>query len=252
MDRIEHSQIVREKMGLAPVSQNPADPELQKILDYFLFGEVWQQGGLEDVQRELITVAVLAALGTPDQCRSHVGAALCVGATPVQIKEAIYQCAPYIGFPRTLVAAQQANQVFEQRGISLPHPAQATVTEETRLQKGLEAQCAIFGQETIMNMRGSAPEDLKHIQDYLSAYCFGDIYTRGGLGIPMRELLTFSVLCALGGCEGQVRAHIRGNLNVGNTRGTLIAALTQCLPYIGFPRALNALSCINEIVPAEK
>lgn len=252
MDRIKHSAIVREKMGLAPAGQNPADPELQKILDYFLFGEVWQQGSLEDAQRELITVAVLAALGTPDQCRSHVGAALSVGATPTQIKEAIYQCAPYIGFPRTLVAARQANQVFEQRGISLPHPAQATVTEENRLEKGIEAQSAIFGSETILNMRNSAPDDLKHLQDYLSAYCFGDIYTRGGLGVPMRELLTFSVLCALGGCEGQVRAHIRGNLSVGNTRQTLIDALTQCLPYIGFPRTLNALSCLNEIVPAEK
>ena len=252
MDRIKHSQIVRGKMGFAPVSQNPADPELQKILDHFLFGEVWQQGGLHDVERELITVAVLAALGTPDECRAHVGAALCVGATPTQIKEAIYQCAPYIGFPRTLVAAGQANQVFAERGIALPHPAQATVSEETRLQKGLEAQCAIFGQETIMNMRGSAPEDLKHIQDYLSAYCFGDIYTRGGLDTPMRELLTFSVLCALGGCEGQVRAHIRGNLSVGNSRETLIAVLTQCLPYIGFPRMFNALSCLNEIAPAEK
>ena len=252
MDRIKHSEIVRGKMGFAPVSQNPADPELQKILDYFLFGEVWQQGSLEDAQRELITVAVLAALGTPDQCRSHVGAALSVGATPTQIKEAIYQCAPYIGFPRTLVAAKQANQVFAERGIVLPHPAQATVSEETRLEMGLEAQCAIFGQETIMNMRGSAPEDLRHIQDYLSAYCFGDIYTRGGLDIPMRELLTFSVLCALGGCEGQVRAHIRGNLSVGNSRETLIAVLTQCLPYIGFPRMFNALSCLNEIAPAEK
>lgn len=252
MDRIEHSKIVREKMGFAPVSQNAADPELQKILDYFLFGQVWQQGGLEDAQRELITIAVLAALGTPDQCRSHIGAALCVGATSTQIKEAVYQCAPYIGFPRTLVAAQQANLVFEQRGIALPHPAQATVTEQNRLQMGLEAQCAIFGRQTIETMRASAPDDLKHIQDYLSAYCFGDIYTRGGLDIPMRELLTFSILCALGGCENQVRAHIRGNLSVGNSRGTLIAALTQCLPYIGFPRTLNAISCLNEIAPPEK
>lgn len=252
MNRIEHSKIVREKMGIAPVSQNEQDPELQKILDYFLFGEVWQQGGLEDAERELITIAVLAALGTPDQCRSHVACALSVGATPTQIKEAIYQCAPYIGFPRTLVAAAQANQVFEQRGISLPHPAQAAVTEENRLEKGLEAQMAIFGEETISNMRAAAPEDLRHIQDYLSAYCFGDIVSRGGLDTRMREMLSLGAVCALGGCEAQVRSHIQGNLNVGNSRETIISVLTQCMPYIGFPRTLNAISCLNEIAPPEK
>lgn len=47
-------------------------------------------------------------------------------------------------------------------------------------------------------------------------------------------------------------ARLRYILSVGNTRQTLIDALTQCLPYIGFPRTLNALSCLNEIVPAEK
>lgn len=252
MNRIEHSKRVREKMGIAPVSQNAQDPELQKILDYFLFGEVWQQGGLEDAERELITIAVLAALGTPDQCRAHVACALSVGATSTQIKEAIYQCAPYIGFPRTLVAAAQANQVFEQRGISLPHPAQAAVTEENRLEKGLEAQMAIFGEETISKMRAAAPEDLRHIQDYLSAYCFGDIASRGGLDARMREMITLSVLCALGGCEAQVRSHIQGNLNMGNSRETIISVLTQCLPYIGFPRTLNAISCLNEIAPPQK
>ncbi len=252
MNRIEHSKRVREKMGIAPVSQNAQDPELQKILDYFLFGEVWQQGGLEDAERELITIAVLAALGTPDQCRSHVACALSVGATPTQIKEAIYQCAPYIGFPRTLVAAAQANQVFEQKGIALPHPAQAAVTEENRLEKGLATQMAIFGEETISNMRAAAPEDLRHIQDYLSAYCFGDIVSRGGLDTRMREMLSLGAVCALGGCEAQVRSHIQGNLNVGNSRETIISVLTQCLPYIGFPRTLNAISCLNEIAPPQK
>ena len=96
-------------------------------------------------------------------------------------------------------------------------------------------------------MRASAPKELKHIQDYLSANCFGDYYTRGTLDIPTRELITLAVLISLGGADPQVKAHVGANLNVGNSREMLIELVTQLLPYIGYPRSLNAIAAINEI-----
>jgi len=51
----------------------------------------------------------------------------------------------------------------------------------------------------------------------------------------------------VGSCESQVKAHVRGNLNVGNSKGLMIEAITQCLPYMGFPRTLNAINCVNEM-----
>ena len=101
-------------------------------------------------------------------------------------------------------------------------------------------------------MCAAAPENQKNIQDDLSAYCFGDFYTRNFLPIHERELLTFSIFASQGGCEGQVKAHVGGNATVGNGKEVLLAALTVCLPYIGFPRTLNALSCINEVLPEAK
>ena len=62
----------------------------------------------------------------------------------------------------------------------------------------------------------------------------------------MRELITFTAICSIGGCEPQAKAHAKANLGVGNTKQTLIEAITTCLPYIGYPRTLNALACINE------
>ena len=121
------------------------------------------------------------------------------------------------------------------------------MTEETRFEKGLAVQQEIFGADNINNMRAAAPEELKHIQDYLSAYCFGDFYTRGTLDLKMRELITFCAICCLGGCEPQAKSHAGANISVGNTREMLIDAVTQCLPFIGFPRTLNAISCINEV-----
>jgi len=88
------------------------------------------------------------------------------------------------------------------------------------------------------------------MQRFLSANCFGDHYTRTGIDLKSRELLTFAMLAAQGGCDPQVRGHAAANLNVGNDRSVLLAVITQLLPYIGYPRTLNALAAINEIAPS--
>ena len=246
MDRIERSQRkYTELFGDAEYSTSVTDPEFQDILNRFVFGDVFYHGSLTDRQRELITLVVLATNHTLTQLSVHVGAALNVGVTPVEIKEAIYQCAPYIGFPKTLDALDRANEVFAERNISLPLESQKRVAEEERYEKGLDIQVAIFG-EAMRQRRQSAPENQKHIQEYLSAFCFGDIYSRSGLDIKTRELLTLCVISALGGCENQLRGHVQGNLNVGNDKELLIEAITQCMPWMGFPRTLNALACVNE------
>ena len=98
-------------------------------------------------------------------------------------------------------------------------------------------------------MYANAPADLAHIQRYLSGNCFGDHLTRTGLDLATRELITFSFLISLGGCDPQVKGHVRGNLNVGNDRARLIEVVTQLLPFIGYPRSLNAINAINEVIP---
>lgn len=51
----------------------------------------------------------------------------------------------------------------------------------------------------------------------------------------------------MGGADAQVRGHVAGNLNVGNGRDVMVDAVTQLVPYIGYPRTLNAISAINEL-----
>ena len=51
----------------------------------------------------------------------------------------------------------------------------------------------------------------------------------------------------MGGADPQVKAHVQGNLNVGNNRQVLLDTVTQLLPYIGYPRSLNGITAINEI-----
>lgn len=249
MNRMEKSQeTYKQLFGDGVPAAYATDPDFQDILSRFIFGEVFHQGSLDDKMRELITLVVLTTNQTLPQLKAHVHAALNVGLTPIEIKEAVYQCAPYVGFSKTLNAVTEVNDVFTARNIALPLESQQQVEEETRLDKGLAVQVDIFG-DIITKNRENSPINQKHIQDYLSAFCFGDFYTRGGLDLKTRELLTLSIISALGGADHQVKAHVQGNLNVGNDKETMITAITHCLPYMGFPRTLNALSCIYEIIP---
>lgn len=84
----------------------------------------------------------------------------------------------------------------------------------------------------------------------LTGWCFGDYFTRKALDLRERELITFLAIVALGGCEAQVRAHENGNVTVGALKQPLIDALEVGLPLLGFPRTLNALAVVNDVLKA--
>ena len=92
----------------------------------------------------------------------------------------------------------------------------------------------------------SGPEKTRHINKWLAGNCFGDYYTRGGLDTRRREMITLCFLAAQGGCEPQLTSHAVANMRVGNDERFLIAVVSQCTPYIGYPRTLNALRCIAD------
>lgn len=246
MNRVDFAQNRYDELFKKEISSlKETDPDLYEIVKNFIYGDVAQLGDLTLKQRELITLVVLTVNQQSEILEKHVNAALNIGLTPVEIKEAIYQTAPYAGIPKAVIAAEAANKVFEERNIKLPVESQSTTDESSRYDKGLGTQVKLFG-ERITNMRAASPKGQEHICDYLAGYCFGDFYTRNGLDLKTRELLTLCMLAALGDTESQIKGHIQGNLNIGNDKDTMLAAITQCLPYIGFPRTLNAIKYLNE------
>ena len=225
------------------------DPELFEIFDNFALGEVLGHGGLDARTRLMCILASNVASQGRAAFRATLDAALGAGVTPVEVKEVLYQAVPYVGMAKGADFIGAANDVLEARGVGLPLEGQSTTTPADRFEKGLAVQRSIFGAGHIDAMREAAPENQKHIQQYLSDNCFGDFLTRGGLDVKTRELVTFSLLVSLGGCEPQVKGHIAGNVNLGNDKAVLLAVVTQLLPYIGYPRTLNAIGCLNEVLP---
>ena len=71
--------------------------------------------------------------------------------------------------------------------------------------------------------------------------------TREGLTIAERELCTFCYIAAQGGCEAQLRAHTAANVQCGNDRAFLIKVVSNNVPFIGYPRSLNAMAVVDEV-----
>jgi 4-carboxymuconolactone decarboxylase len=225
------------------------DPELIEIFDNFAFDEVLRHGNLDARTRLMVQLASMIALPALREYRVMLGAALTAGVTPIEVKEIVYQAVPYVGMAKVFDFIHATNDVLTERGVKLPLPPQSTTTPGNRAENGLAVQKQIAGSDLVEKLYASSPEDQMHIQHYLAANCFGDHYTRTGIDVPTRELLTLSMLVSLGGCDAQVKGHVAANLNVGNSRARLIDLLTQLLPFIGYPRTLNGLKCLNEVAP---
>ena len=228
------------------------DPELIEVFDNFAFDEVLRHAALDARTRLMVQLAALIGCQALSEYRVMLGAALTAGVTAVEAREIVYQAVPYAGMGRVFDFIHATNDVLTERGVQLPLDGQATTTPVTRADKGRAVQEQIVGADRVAQMYTSAAEDELHFQRFLSANCFGDYITRTGIDVPLRELLTFAVLAALGGCDPQVRGHVAANLNVGNGRQQLIGVITVLLPFIGYPRSLNALAAVNEIAPASK
>lgn len=217
------------------------DPEFAERFEYFAFTEVPndESARLDEKTRFMAILAALIGCGGTEAYREMLSKALENGITPIMAKEIVYQATDYLGYGRMLPFLKCTNEIFKERNISQPLPCQATTTLENRLSKGTEAQAEIFGEHMKEAWKSG------HINRWLAENCFGDYYTRQGLALSERELITFCFLAAQGGCEPQLIAHSKGNMNMGNDREFLIRVISQCLPYIGYPRSLNAISCVE-------
>ena len=221
------------------------DPEFAKVIENFACDEVVNNDDLDDHTRMIAVLSTLIGSQSVDAFKEMLGYALETGVTPVEVKEIVYQAAAYLGLGRVFPFLACTNDVLEKQGVQLPLEGQATTNPSDRLEKGEQTQVDIFGDQ----MRGfsqSGPEESRHINKWLSDNCFGDYYTRTGLDYTQREMITFCFLAAQGGCEPQLTSHAAANMGIGNDKSFLINIISQCLPYIGYPRSLNALRCVNE------
>ncbi|MFG1808923.1 carboxymuconolactone decarboxylase family protein [Streptomyces sp. NPDC049040] len=222
-------------------------PDLARFTVEFGYGDVWSQPGLTPRQRQIGTVAALAALGNAaPQLRFHIAGALNVGCTRREIVETVIHTTVYAGFPAALNALTAAREVFAAHPEGAGDPEPESTPADERRARGvalLEQVDGPAGPRIIDSLADLAPDLGRFVVDYV----FGDVYARTGLDLVTRELASVAMCTALGTAAPQLRVHIRGFLNVGGTREELVALLTQLAGYAGFPAALNGVAAAREI-----
>lgn len=228
-------------------------PDLAHMVIGFVYGEVYARPQLSLADRQLVTVAALAALGNArPQLQFHIAGALNAGCASGEIVELMLQLAVYAGFPAALNGVFAAQEVFLERGVrpsAAPTP-HAEPRDQDRFGVGWRALRQVdghAGERVIESLANIAPD----LGRFVIEFAFGDIYTRPGLPLLQRELVTVAALVAMGTAAPQLAVHVHGLLNVGGTQDQLVEAIIQVAPYAGFPAAINAMR-VAQTVSAQR
>lgn len=216
------------------------DPDIIERINHFTFDEVQNEVDLSDRVKMLSTLAYLLGMQANAEYKVMLPVALDNDVTPIEAKEVLYQAIDYLGLGRVFPFFKITNEILTAREVKLPLKSQSTTTMKNRLEKGEETQIRLFGKQ----MKDFAKKGT--INKWLVDNCFGDYYTRTGLDDRDREMITFCYIAAQGGCEPQLMAHAQANIKLGNDKEFLTKVVEQNVPFIGYPRSLNAVTVINQ------
>ena len=222
------------------------DPELIEYFDNFAFDEVLAHDDLDLRIRLMCQLASMIACQALGEFRVMLGAAVTVGVTPVEVKEIVYQAVPYVGMAKVFDFLHITNHVLTEHGVQLPLPGKSTTTPETRDENGLAVQKRVVGADRVDALYANA-------RPTSSTSSGGCRPTASATTSPAAASTCPPANCSPSRCSPpsaavnrKLAGHVAANLNVGNDRSLLVNVLTQLLPYLGYPRTLNALRVLDQ------
>jgi 4-carboxymuconolactone decarboxylase len=125
--------------------------------------------------------------------------------------------------------------------------AQTAQTDASRYERG-RAKMAELDPKLPDALKRNWQDLAPDIERYAAEFVFGDIYSRPGLPLRTRQMLTVGMLAAMGNARPQLKLHIGLALNIGITPEELREVLIQTVAYAGFPTSLNGLSVLREVM----
>lgn len=221
------------------------DPEYAEIIGNFIFEETSNEIDLDSKTKYMAILATLLGLQGLEAFKRMLLISYENGLSYIEIKEIVYQATAYLGIGRVYPFLYAVNEFIKNSGEKLPLEPQNDLNSN-RIEKGSRKQVELFG-EHMKDFYKNGDSEFPQINRWLAANCFGDYYTRGGLNNNQREMITFCYLMAQGGCEPQLQAHASANIRLGNNKSFLYKIISVCVPFMGYPRTLNALKVVKEI-----
>ena len=203
-------------------------------------------------EQSIVAIAALTAKGDLSHLKTELNVGLEVGLTINQIKEVLVHLYAYCGFPRSIRGLQTFMEVLNKRkakGINDKTGADASPIpgEQSKYERGKK----VLGELT------KAPQDgaltgyaafAPVIDTFLKEHLFADIFERDVLTYAQRELVSISVLSAIGGVEPMLRSHLAISLNVGLTPGQLNEFVEIIKSNVGETEANDTQSVLNELL----
>lgn len=211
--------------------------------------------GLSQQEKSIISIAALTAKGDLESLKSALKEGLEVGLTVNEIKEILVHTYAYCGFPRSIRGLQTFMEVINERkakGITdkMGREASLIKADGNKYERGkkiLEELTKTPSPEKLVGYAAFAPV----IDTFLKEHLFADIFERDILTYAQRELVTLSVISAIGDAEPMLKGHLAIALNVGFSPKQLNEFITIIQPIIGENKAKAASVVVNEVLKSK-
>jgi 4-carboxymuconolactone decarboxylase len=114
-------------------------------------------------------------------------------------------------------------------------------------EKGLEVRKAVLGAEFVEQAINSADDFNRPLQELVTEYCWGAVWTREGLSRQIRSMLNLAMLTALNRPH-ELKMHVQGALRNGVTKVQIREVLLQAMIYAGVPAGVDAFRVAREVL----
>ena len=223
-------------------------PDLRRIVDEALFGQIWTRPGLDAKHKSMSTISALMALGQLPLLRRHIERSLNLGMTPEQVVEVFIQLTFYVGVPSVETAMRTTSAVFEARGINfVPKPTYDTSkTPDELFEMGKQSYAEHIGESILYPVEDPDSVEMD-VERLIDEYHWGAIYTHPNLDPVSRAICARSAMTVLGQYDRQIRRRIEGALKVGVTPQQIMEIFIPLILYGGYINSRTAMRVARSV-----
>lgn len=117
-------------------------------------------------------------------------------------------------------------------------------------EKGLQVRKDVLGADYVENSLAKADDFMMTFQEHVTSYCWGNVWTREGLGRRDRSMINLAMLAAMGKTD-ELKLHTLGAINNGLSNEEITEVLLQVAVYAGVPASLSAFKAVHEVLKRE-
>lgn len=239
--------LLRRRITGEDQATDQAIPGYGAIRDEFQFGHVWHREGLPQQDRMIAVLACLTLLRHGKMLARKVAAALDLGIEPRALSELILQVGIYGGLPIVEEAAAVLAGVFQERQAFPAEELLPAEDWETLQAAALAYQASLHGERRHQGHADPADSYAAELYAIATYYGYGLIWRRPGLSLRRRLIVALACFAVLGSVDGFFIKFAATAAEQGIGAREITEVVIQTAPYIGFPRALQALRLMRKV-----